>query len=125
MSRRFLVAVACLSASVGVLLTVVIGGSLSPGAAISSPAVRTPAAHTDRGVAPATTHAPSFADAAERVNPAVVNIDALSHPAHPPRFNSSARNAPELFERPPNDERDRLRRGTGAGFLIDGGWTAQ
>jgi serine protease Do len=64
----------------------------------------------------------SFADVAERLNPAVVNIDATVRSAarQPRRRLAPVPDAPELFERqPPPAERDGPRRGAGTGFLID------
>jgi serine protease Do len=122
MPRRFLLPLVCLSASVGALLVLVIGGSLSPAPALSLPAPSSPAthagsAHTPPAAAPGGPG--SFADVAERVNPAVVNIDALSRNAAPPPPGTAPRDNPEFFERPSDRDRERLRRGTGTGFLID------
>jgi serine protease Do len=121
MPRRFLLPLVCLSASVGALLVIVIGGSMSPAPALSSPA------HTTQSHTVSTTSRPvpadpvSFADVAERVNPAVVNIDALSRNAAGPAAGTSPRDTPDFFERPfdSDKDRERLRRGTGTGFLID------
>src|SRR5215204_1329333 len=114
--RRFLVAVICLSGTVGVLLGLVIAGSLTPAPAISSPGdvpieAAVPAAAASTPV--------SFADVAERVNPAVVNIDSIS--SWDSRERSSALidggSVPDNLPTP--RDRDSLRRGIGTGFLID------
>jgi serine protease Do len=121
MPRRFLLPLVCLSASVGALLVLVIGGSMSPAPALSSPA-HSGQNQTLRPAARSAVADPvSFADVAERVNPAVVNIDALSRNAAPPATGSSLRDNPDFFERPfdRDKDRERLRRGTGTGFLID------
>jgi serine protease Do len=60
----------------------------------------------------------SFADIAERLNPAVVNIDATYRGTAPPRHRLGLQ-LPEGVERPLDRERDGLRRGAGTGFLID------
>jgi serine protease Do len=75
----------------------------------------------DRPILPGIAGVVNFADVAERLNPAVVNIDAASQrrtrtpAANPP----SAR--PGLHEDPPDNRRfrDAPRRGAGTGFLID------
>ncbi len=64
----------------------------------------------------------NFADVVERINPAVVNIDATraaaTAPPQPrrPRLDGSD---PFEFELGPRGERDAPRRGAGSGFIID------
>jgi serine protease Do len=64
----------------------------------------------------------SFADVAERLNPAVVNIDATSR-GEPPTSRRQLLpplpDGPDLFDGPPNRDRDSPRRGAGTGFIID------
>jgi serine protease Do len=119
MSRRFLAAIVCLSATIGVLLGLVVAGSMTPVAPLPSPFIPpAPALDPHVGSPRATTVAhltlPSFADVAERLNPSVVNIDAASsrRPA-----GALAPEPSELFERP--SDRERVRRGAGSGFIID------
>jgi len=117
MPRRFLIALVCLSATVGALLVLVIGGPLSPAPAMSAPVAHAGSDRALQAARPAAQPA-SFADVAERVNPAVVNIDTLSRSGSDATWPSGApRERPEIFERP--FDRERLRRGTGTGFLID------
>jgi serine protease Do len=126
MSRRFLAAVVCLSATVGVLLGLVVAGSLTPASAVSSPA-RQPERPGPRLSSPVAAAAvtplavPSFADIAQRLNPAVVNIDATSRSSAGAsrRPRTQLPDAPDLFEPPLERDRDGYRRGAGAGFLID------
>ena len=64
----------------------------------------------------------SFADIAERLNPAVVNIDATSRggaPQPPPRSGCSCPTAPTCSTAQPDRDRDGPRRGAGTGFIID------
>jgi serine protease Do len=115
--RRFLLAVVCLSGTVGVLLGLVIAGSLTPSPAMSLPGdVRmAPAA---AAVPDASVGAVSFADVAERVNPAVVNIDSLSGFGTRAGDDAAGKRAP-MLDLPVPPGRESLHRGTGTGFLID------
>ena len=97
----------------------VIGGSLSPAPAISAPAASHVSGPLTHAAAPAVAAPVSFADIAERANPAVVNIDALSHGSPSESSESSLRDRPDFFPRPFERDPERLKRGTGAGFLID------
>jgi serine protease Do len=122
MSRRFLAAAVCLSATVGLLLGLVVAGSMSPTPALSAPPPRdaSPPQAVMRA-REATTMVPggiSFADIAERLNPAVVNIDATSRGRARPR----PRIGPQLPDTPDptlDRNRDGLRRDAGTGFIID------
>ena len=77
MTRRFLVVTVCLVATVAFLIGLIVAGSMTPAPAQSATkpgvtAVR-PAALATSGPGVA-----SFADVAEHLNPAVVNIDATA-----------------------------------------------
>src|SRR5688500_14576811 len=85
MTRRFLAVTVFLAATVAFLIGVVVAGTLTPARAASVPSAREgvavsagPAA--SRGITASAIPAgdTSFADIAERLNPAVVNIDATS-----------------------------------------------
>jgi serine protease Do len=125
MTRRFLAVSVCLSATVAFLVGLVVAGTMTPTPASSatsppiSRAVAAPLASTPRALAlPA--GAVSFADIAERLNPAVVNIDAATTSGDGrPRRRSTFPNAPDLFERPQREQPDAPRRGAGTGFIID------
>ena len=119
MTRRFLAVSVCLSATVAFLVGLVVAGSMTPAPAASAPP---PPVARALGTRPAT--APpagvvSFADIAERLNPAVVNIDAAASSEARPRRRSPFPNGPDLFERPQRDAPDAPRRGAGTGFIID------
>jgi serine protease Do len=62
----------------------------------------------------------SFADVAETLNPAVVNIDATSRNVRYRRRSAAELpESPDLFNRPQEREREGPRRGAGTGFIID------
>lgn len=119
MTRRFLAVTVCLTATVAFLVGLIVAGSMTPAPAVSSTsaAVRTVRKAPGASVAPAVI---SFADIAERLNPAVVNIDATSRGAGRVRrrFSLPIPEGPELFERPER-EREGPRRGAGTGFIIN------
>jgi serine protease Do len=113
MSRRFAVVTVGLAAVSAFLVGLIVAGSYVPTSARSRETAR---AITSRAPALAPgAAAVNFADIAERLNPAVVNIDATSRgrlpEGHPPVPESSPRN-PHGGDVP--------RRGTGSGFVIDG-----
>ena len=119
MNRRFLVVAASLIATVGFLVGLIVAGSMLPTPASSAPEPRL----APRRAANASVAGPavaSFADVAERLNPAVVNIDATVRGTGRPRgrFGVPLPDSPEPFDRF-DRERDAPRRGAGTGFLID------
>ena len=120
MTRRFVVVTVCLAATIAFLIGLIVAGSMTPQPAISAPtapafSVRTRAAAT---LAPAIS---SFADVAERLNPAVVNIDATTRgSARSRRFGGlPVPDGPDLFDRPGGRDPQGPRRGAGTGFVID------
>jgi serine protease Do len=119
MTRRFLVATVCLTAVVAFLVGLIVAGSMTPAPASSAPPPMTrPARALAAAAAP---NVVSFADIAERLNPAVVNIDATSRGSESRRgrFGVPLPDSPDLFDRPLDRERDGPRKGAGTGFLID------
>jgi len=121
MARRFLIVTACLVATVAFLIGLIVAGSLTPAPAQSAtgPSVAglRPAKMATSGPAVA-----SFADVAEQLNPAVVNIDATSRAgAAKPRARTGMLlpDSPDLFGKSPERERQGPRRGAGTGFIID------
>ena len=123
MTRRFVAATVCLSATVAFLVGLVVAGTMTPAPAISATPERPRfdrTASTSRPLLPSTSA--SFADVAERINPAVVSIDATSRGGARVRRRAAA--TPDVPPADPFDQqqpRDREgpRLGTGAGFIID------
>jgi len=117
MTRRFLAVTLCLTATVAFFVGLVVAGTMTPAPATSAMTpLRADTRSADTGVAPAASGAVSFADIAERLNPAVVNIDAAARGTARPRRRMLLPDAPDLFERP---QPDGPRRGAGTGFIID------
>ena len=119
MARRFLVVTILLAATVGVLVGMVLTGSMTPAPAISATPRLLPARTVNAAVAaPALT---SFADIAERINPAVVNIDAVQRGNRGARrrFGMQLPDSPDMFDRQSDQNREGPRRGSGTGFVID------
>ncbi len=129
MSRRFTAVTVGLVGTVGFLVGLVVAGSLAPAPATSSPVpaqMRTTSPRPPAAVATVATVATttaSFADIVERLNPAVVSIDASSRgQAGPRRFRRDDQpRAPQgpPFGVPRDGPADRPQRGTGAGFIIE------
>src|SRR5581483_5484770 len=90
----------------------------SPAKASVGKAAARPAAATSSVFSPAI----NFADVVERINPAVVNIDATARgqEGRRRRGRTSIPDPPDSpFEFGPRGERDGPRRGAGSGFIID------
>jgi serine protease Do len=105
------------AATVGVLVGMVLTGSMTPAPAISAtPRLRPRGGQRRRG-RPALT---SFADIAERLNPAVVNIDAVQRAtATAGAVRHAAAGQPGHVRPAVDREREGPRRGSGTGFVID------
>jgi serine protease Do len=109
--RRFTLLTVVLSSAVTFLIGLIIAGGVTPGPVVSSAARRPPAAAEARPAsARAVAGLVNFADVAERINPAVVNIDATS------KASRERRRGEDLD---PGRELDGPRQGSGSGFLID------
>ena len=122
MTGRFAYFTVGLTACVSFLVGMVVTGSLTPSTATSAPsisAVRT--SLDDRPFMPGIAGVVNFADVAERLNPAVVNIDATSRRrTRAPQGSSRTPARPDMFEDPfERRGRDAPRRGAGTGFLVD------
>jgi serine protease Do len=121
-TSRFAYFTVGLTACVSFLVGMVVTGSMTPSPAMSAPSVAA-ARHVrdDRPVMPGIAGVVNFADVADRLNPAVVNIDATSRRRARTPSNGRAPARPEMFEDPFDNRRFREtpRRGAGTGFLID------
>ena len=120
MTRRFFVATAGLIAVVAFLVGLIVAGTMMPAPAVSyTTAARAPV--RTAASAAALPGVISFADVAERLNPAVVNIDATSrgNERSRRRFGMPLPDSPDLFDRPYDREREGPRKGAGTGFIID------
>jgi serine protease Do len=110
--RRFTILTVALSSAVAFLVGVILAGGLTPAPMVSSaPRTATPRAGLrSGGDGPGSVN---FADVAERINPAVVNIDAASRGGREAR----RRRLDETAD--PQREFDVPRQGSGSGFIID------
>jgi serine protease Do len=120
MPRRFLILTVCLAATVSFVVGLIVAGSMIPAPVQSAP---NPTRATLRSTPTGATGpiVGSFADIADRLNPAVVNIDASSrgNGRSRRRYEFQLPDSPDLFGRPPEREREGPRRGAGTGFIID------
>ncbi len=113
MSRRFALVTVVLVATAAFLVGLIVAGSMTPAPANSRTTSPTPAVSARRTAATAPTLV-NFADVAELINPAVVNIDATSRGGRDqPRDDRSL----SPWESDRNDHSPR--RGTGSGVLIE------
>src|SRR4051794_28758704 len=112
--RRFTLVSLALSSTVAFFVGVILAGGLSRTPVVST-APRPPGSRT--ASRPASTDAGgavNFADVAERINPAVVNIDAASRAGHEPRHRRGGEDSSDL----PRDY-ELPHQGSGSGFIID------
>jgi serine protease Do len=128
MSRRFTLVTVVLTAFVAFLVGAIVAGGVARSAvsAGGAPAKAAAArlASSRAGNVPAAL-AVNFADVVERINPAVVNIDATTRgrESRRRRGRSGAPEPPDPFDGPSDfgtpRERETPRRGAGSGFIID------
>ena len=117
MNRRFAFVTLCLTATTAFLVGLILAGSLTPAPARSG-ASSVPRMTTVRPSSAAAAGLVNFADIAERINPAVVNIDATSRGRG--RHWSMRDESESPFEFPPRrQDPDLPRRGAGSGFVVD------
>jgi serine protease Do len=112
--RRFTLLTVVLTSVIAFLIGVMIAGGITPAAVVSTESSRTTPAPETRPARGLATPAGvvNFADVAERINAAVVNIDATSKTSR-----ERQRRADELDV--PGREFEGPRQGSGSGFLID------
>jgi serine protease Do len=110
--RRFTLLTIVFTSTVAFLVGVIVAGGITPGPVVSSaperPATEAGAPRASRA---AFTGAVNFADVAERINAAVVNIDATSKTRE-----VRARRADDMD---PGRDFEGPRQGSGSGFVID------
>ena len=113
MARRFLVVTLCLVATVSFLIGLIVAGSTMPAPAQSAPPTSSRATLRTTATAATGPLVGSFADIAEKLNPAVVNIDATTRDGSGVRrrLDMPLPESPDGFGRPPEREREGPRRG--------------
>jgi serine protease Do len=121
MSKRFTFITVALSTTVAFLVGIILAGGLSrtPVVSSASTAGAPPSPHekTRAAAVAASPALVNFADVAERINAAVVNIDAASK-GQPGR--DSARSSPRGTDDPLDGrDPDAPRQGSGSGFIVD------
>jgi len=120
MSKRFTIVTLALSTSVAFLVGLMLAGALTPSPAVSSAARTPPPLEKVRPAGLATPSAlVDFADVAERINAAVVNIDATAKGVSrdPQRPRRPGFDDPTDTPQPRDPETPR--QGSGSGFIID------
>ena len=126
MSRRFTFVTVALTAVVAFLVGAIVAGGVARVDVVGAPRETarraTPRAPRRVGARGALAPLVNFADVVERINPAVVNIDATAEAATATRRGPRA-GSPDPFDGPFDfgtpRERDAPRRGAGSGFIID------
>lgn len=121
MSKRFTVLSVALAACVAFLVGLIIAGAFTPTPIVSSaPRVQSRGNELLRAAGLAATPAlVNFADVAERINAAVVNIDATSKVASPREPQQYFRRGDGPIDGPVPRDFDTPRQGSGSGFVID------
>ena len=125
MSRKFTFLTLALTAVVAFLVGAIFAGGVSRSSVVAGPKSSAPKTISNPGTASALPLV-NFADAVERINRAVVNIDATSRvgDTRRRRLRTPLPEPPDLFNEPfdfgtPRYDRDPMRRGAGSGFIID------
>ena len=119
MSRRFTIVTLALAAVVAFLVGVIVAGGWHQSSVTAGPVKRVePAAAADVRRSTPSAGLVNFADVVEKINPAVVNIDATAAGSNENRRRRPGF-PPDLFDRPDGSRGDGTRRGSGSGFIID------
>jgi len=120
MSRRFTVVTVALTAVVAFLVGAIFAGSVARSSVAAGPVATNPPRPVSRVDVPGALV--NFADVVERINPAVVNIDATARGRDSRRRRGGI---PDVdppggpLDFSPRMDRDAPRRGAGSGFIID------
>jgi serine protease Do len=119
MSRRFTIVTLSLAAVVAFLVGVIVAGGVRQSSLSAGPTKRIGPAPVAHPASLPVAGLVNFADVVERINPAVVNIDATGSADNRRRRPG----APDLFDSPDgprgNGGGNGTRRGAGSGFIID------
>jgi serine protease Do len=118
MSKRFTIVTVALTATVAFLVGVILAGGITTAPIVSTaPAAPSPTYTAETAKREAVVPLVSFADVAERINGAVVNIDATTRTVG---VRDPLRNyrREDPFDGPQRD-RDTPAQGSGSGFIID------
>ena len=119
MSKRFTIVTLALSTAVAFLVGLILAGELTPTPVVSSAPLDTAREPARRPARRPPSALVNFADVAERINAAVVNIDATAkgrRRAAPPRCR---RPEPSTIRRTAARDLEPPRQGSGSGFIID------
>jgi serine protease Do len=126
MSKRFTLVTVSLVAIVAFLVGAIFAGGISRSAVTAGVARTAPGRVARMLSGPASASLVNFADVVERINPAVVNIDATTRGRGEKRRRGKGGlpDPPEMFDGPPDlgtprYDRDAPHRGAGSGFIID------
>ena len=129
MNRRFTVVTVVLTAVVAFLVGAIFAGGITRASLVAGTTARPTAARAASRLLNTAVNLGlpvSFADVVERINPAVVNIDATTRGREGRRHRSrtDAPDPPDLFDSPfdfsvPRRDGDVPRRGAGSGFIVD------
>ena len=121
MSRRFTIVTLVLTAVVAFLVGAIVAGGIdrsgvSAGAPVKTAAASRSSAHTNAAL----NGLVNFADVVERINPAVVNIDATARGRDRARRRGRTMiEPPDPLETPDGPRSEPPHRGAGSGFIID------
>jgi serine protease Do len=119
--KRFTFVTVGLTAVVAFLVGAIFAGGVSRSAVSAGARGAPPAAVRSAVSKPLSTPAINFADIVDRINPAVVNIDATARaqPGRRKRGRPAPDGGDDPFEFNPRGDRDGSRRGAGSGFIIN------
>src|SRR6266851_4109808 len=125
MSRRFTLVTVALTGLVAFMVGAIFAGGLTPSPVVTGSPKAAVRSAVPTAAAPAA-GVISFADIVERINPAVVNIDATSRgrDSRGRRGHAGVPDPPDLFDGPfdfnsPRRDSNTPHRGAGSGFIID------
>src|SRR5262249_11685835 len=125
MSRRFTLVSLVLTAAVAFLVGTIFAGGANRSAAVDATSTDAKQLSPTRAASRLASPLVNFADVVDRVNPAVVNIDATSKARKGRRKDrGDSDEGPDVFDGPyesaqPKRDGDSARRGEGTGFIID------